>query len=402
MRILYVTAGIPVPGSHGGSVHTIELARGLVRRGHEVHLVALPSEGPAEGRDDSLEWLRGIHFHPIRRLLPINQLEWTAYRQVRRIARAVRPEIVVERFYAFGGAGLLAARGLGVPAVSEVHTPARPYPGSWRDRLDALTLVRPVDRWRRTQQRWAAGFYGQAALVMPVEHRDGFVEVVSGADCNHFQPGPPAADAGPLKCVYLSSFRAWHGAEDLVGAVALCAEQGVDVKVSCLGDGPRLKAARSAARAAGVEDRMKFLGAVPHSLVPDHLADADVGLAPFNLGAHSALKLGWYWSPVKLFEFLAAGLAIITTDVDYLREHLTDVAARFYRSGDVRALAAAIASLAGDRAAVRAMGHQARRLATTRYSWSRQAELVEKLLVSVLARHYDSRPIEPGLGFRHC
>ena len=40
MRLLYVAAGIAVPGTYGGSTHTLEVARGLQQLGHEVHVVA--------------------------------------------------------------------------------------------------------------------------------------------------------------------------------------------------------------------------------------------------------------------------------------------------------------------------------------------------------------------------
>ncbi len=383
-----MTTGIPIPGSHGGSVHTIELARGLVRRGHELHLVAQAGEPGTTA--ETADWLQGIRLYPVRPWLAMDQLQWTARKQVRRIAERVGPEIVIERFHAFGGTGLLAARALGVPAVAEVHTPARPYPGSWRDRLDALSLIRPIARWRRAQMEMASAFYGQAALVMPEEYREGYVDVVNGADTERFQPGPPTSNDGPLRCVYLSSFRAWHGAEDLVRAVARCVELGVDIQVSFLGHGPRWDAARAVARSAGVEDRVEFPGAVPHLEVPARLAAADVGLAPFNLAAHPALQLGWYWSPLKLFEFLAAGLPIVTVDIEYMREHLTG-AARFYPSGDIEKLARSIASLAADRATVRTMGQEARRLATTRFSWDRQTELVEELLERVRTRSAGGR-----------
>ena len=387
MRILYVTAGIELPGSHGGSVHTREVARGLARRGHEVHVAALPGH---EDADLPADWLGGAVLHRLSRPLPVSQLEWMAWRQIRRIAESVAPEVIIERFHAFGGGGMLAARRLGVPVLSEVHTPAYPFPGSWRDRLDALTLVRPIDRWRRVRHRWAAAFYGQAAITVPPEYRDRYVEVVSGADAERFRPGPPAADDGPLRGVYLSSFRAWHGAEDLVEALALCAACGVDVEVAFLGDGPRRAAAERAAARHGLGKRVRFLGAVAHDRVPEHMATADVGLAPFNLEAHAALRVGWYWSPLKLFEFLAAGLPVVTIDVKYLREHLTDDTARFYPSGDIEALAAAIEGLAADRAAVRAMGERARLLATTEYSWERQVELIERLLQSVLEENWPS------------
>ena len=76
--------------------------------------------------------------------------------------------------------------------------------------------------------------------------------VVNGADIDRFGPGAETADTGPLRCVYVSSFRSWHGAEDLVAAVAHCAARHVPLQVTCIGEGPRWKLARAAAAAAGV------------------------------------------------------------------------------------------------------------------------------------------------------
>jgi hypothetical protein len=45
VKILYVASGIPVPGNLGGSTHAYEVARGLSRRGHDVHVVAVSREG---------------------------------------------------------------------------------------------------------------------------------------------------------------------------------------------------------------------------------------------------------------------------------------------------------------------------------------------------------------------
>ena len=64
--------------------------------------------------------------------------EWTAGKALRRLAATVSPDVVVERFYTFAGAGIWAAHALKIPAVLEVNSPARPYPGSWRDRLDLV------------------------------------------------------------------------------------------------------------------------------------------------------------------------------------------------------------------------------------------------------------------------
>ena len=250
-------------------------------------------------------------------------LEWSAAGRLRALAERVVPDVLIDRFYTFGGAGIRAAHQLGIPAVLEVNSPARAYPGSWRDRLDRLTLVRPVDRWRRRILGWSDAIYTTSSRLLPPERQAAAVVVTNGVDTDRFRPGPPGASSR-LRCVYASSFRSWHGAEDLVEAVRICVSRGCDLQVICLGDGPRLAAARAAAARAGLADVMTFAGRVPYAEVPGHLAGADVGLAPFHPGGFSALRLGWFWSPIKIFEYLAAGLPVVTIDIAELRELLPD------------------------------------------------------------------------------
>lgn len=379
MRLLYVAAGMPVPGSHGGSVHALQLCRALSRAGHEVHLAALPGERSAASAGD----LDGVILHPMRRPLPVDQLEFLLAGQVRRVAETVAPDIVVERFYTFGGTGLLAARRLGLPAVLEVNSPARPYPGSLRDTLDRLTLVRPVDRWRRWQLHRAAAFYTTGMVLVPAELHDRTVEIVNGVDARAIRPGPPAPDTGPLELVYVSSFRAWHGAEDLVAAVGRALERGADLRLVAIGDGPTAGAARALAAAPPLRDRVDFTGSIPHAEVARRLAAAHVGVAPFSPERHRALELGWFWSPIKIFEYLAAGLPVVTADIPRLRELLPDDVGSFYPPGDRERLADQLVHLAADRAGVRAAGERARALAEERYTWDHQAALVADLLARV-------------------
>ena len=54
-----------------------------------------------------------------------------------------------------------------------------------------------------------------------------------------------------------------------------------------------------------------FTGAVPHDAMPACLAAADIGVAPFDVGAHAPLALGFYWSPLKIFEYMASGLPVV-------------------------------------------------------------------------------------------
>lgn len=378
LRILYVAAGMEIPGSHGGSVHALELARGLARAGHEVHLACLAGD-PVEGDLD------GVTLHPLPRRSSIAQLELLRSGAVRELAVRLRPDVVLERFYTFGGTGLRAAAALGIPAVLEVNSPARPYPGSLRDRLDALTLLRPIDRWRRWQLAHARAFVATSPLLLPAELRERTTTIVNGVDVERIRPGAPGADDAPLRCIYVSSFRAWHGAEDLVRAVALATEAGARLQVTCIGEGPRLQSAREAAEAGSARSVVRFLGRIPHEEIPAALAAADVGLAPFSPAQHRALELGWFWSPIKIFEYLAAGLLVITASIPELRELLDDRVARFYPPGDPAALADLLVALDRDRPHVHGAGEAARRLACERYTWDHQARRVAAVLAEASA-----------------
>jgi glycosyltransferase involved in cell wall biosynthesis len=109
-----------------------------------------------------------------------------------------------------------------------------------------------------------------------------------------------------------------------------------------------------------------------------------VGVAPFAPDQFRALELGWFWSPIKIFEYLASGLAVVTADIPELRSLLPGGVATFYRPGDPLALAEALAELEGNREAVRAMARAGRSLARSEYTWDRQAEVVEGVLEAVV------------------
>ena len=227
--------------------------------------------------------------------------------------------------------------------------------------------------------------YATSRHLLPPELQARVTVVTNGVDTRRFRPGSLARTTGPLRCAYVSSFRSWHGAEDLVEAVRTCVQRGVELRVTCLGNGPTWAASRAAADRAGLSDTLRFAGEVTYDDVPAHLADAEVGLAPFSPDAFSALRLGWFWSPIKIFEYLAAGLAVVTADVPELRALLNDRVAVFYATGRPESLADRMAALASNREALVEMRRAARALAESQYTWAHQAASVEALLQKVLA-----------------
>ncbi|MBO9312904.1 MAG: glycosyltransferase, partial [Chloroflexus sp.] len=157
MRILYLASGIPTPGTLGGSVHTLEVARGLAHLGHEVHVIATSRELPPYR----------LHLRSLIRLHGQSYAGFTLYHQdlpkvlslagvsaVIRLARRLRPDLIMERYYNFAGAGMIAAQRLGIPTILEVNALIIDPPGVRKRQLDDA-LGGPCRRWAEQQCHWA-------------------------------------------------------------------------------------------------------------------------------------------------------------------------------------------------------------------------------------------------------
>ena len=92
---------------------------------------------------------------------------------------------------------------------------------------------------------------------------------------------------------------------------------------------------------------MTFTGALPHAELPAALASADIGVAPFDPVRHAPLRLGFYWSPLKIFEYMAVGLPVVAPALPRLRrlvEHGRE--GLLYDPAEPRGLDRAIVALA--------------------------------------------------------
>jgi len=184
-----VASGIPVPGTLGGSTHTLEVARGLARRGHTLHVVACSREHigasaflAALARPISTH-LDGflLHYVDIPKAAALLSAPLIA-----RLARAIDPDLIMERYYNFAGGGMLAARRLGLPAILEVNALIVDPPEVFKRRLDDR-LGGPMRRWALTQCRWADRIVTPLHTTVPPEiERAKIVELPWGADAERF------------------------------------------------------------------------------------------------------------------------------------------------------------------------------------------------------------------------
>lgn len=388
MRILYTALDQTVPGSLGGSTHVAAVAGGLAKLGHEVHVVCQVSRDNLGPRAVGLE--PGPVFHALSPPLGVPQLRWTRRAAVTRLAREVRAELVMERYYNFGGEGVLAARALDVPAVLEVNAPVVDHSGSRKRTLDRALLVEPMRRWRDRLCRLTSLFVTPSARILPDWIDPARVlEVEWGADVDRFRPGaagnvPFTRDRDRILGVFAGAFRAWHGATTFAAALARRHAAG-DRRFAgvFIGDGPERAAAQAAA--AGVP-AVTFTGALPHAVMPAAIAAADLGVAPFDPSRHPPLQLSFYWSPLKIFEYMAAGLPVVAPALPRIGQLVAHGREGWlYDPADPLGLDGALLALA-DPALRARLGAAARDRVVRDFSWEAHCRALDNRLRALVRR----------------
>ena len=235
------------------------------------------------------------------------------------VAEAFEPDVIMERYYNFGGEGITAAARVGATAVLEVNAPIVDYPGSSKRLIDRALIVEPMRRWRERICGKADLIVTPSAAILPrATPQRKIVELEWGADTDRFHPGadgglPFTRPAGTV-AVFAGAFRSWHGAVHLAAALRELVRAGAPTSAPCSSATAR-NVPRVVEAAAGLQG-VVFTGAVPHASMPACLAACDIGVAPFDIGAHRALALGFYWSPLKIFEYMATGLPVVAPAVD--------------------------------------------------------------------------------------
>ncbi len=194
----------------------------------------------------------------------------------------------------------------------------------------------------------------------------------NGIDPSRFHPGEGVRTTDAPVLGFVGGLRPWHGVELLPAILAEVRQRHPDARLVVAGDGPVRSDIERAADAAGVSDAIDFLGAVDHDDVPDIIRGFDIALAPYPDLPHD-----FYFSPLKLYEYLGCGVPVVASAVGQIDLVLTDgVDARLAPPGDVHRLATACVDLLDDASAAARIGSAGAALVHSRFTWDRNVASV--------------------------
>jgi glycosyltransferase involved in cell wall biosynthesis len=310
MRILYSHR---IQSRDGQSVHVDEMVCAMREAGHEV-LVVGPRfyERAGFGSESRVVAL-------IRRLLPgamgeLAELAYNlpAYRRLARASAAFRPEVIYERYNLYYLAGTWLARRRGLPLLLEVNAPI----ADERIQFSGLQLHRLAHAAERRVWRAASRVLPVTGVLAGIVAAAGVprarISVVpNGIVLARFPTPSPRPAPAVLMLGFVGFVRAWHGMDAVLHAIA--GETTRPVGLTVVGDGPARAELETLAAALGLAERVHFSGLVDHAEVPGRVAAFDIALQP---------KVTDYASPLKIFDYMAAGCAIVAPDQPNIREVL--------------------------------------------------------------------------------
>jgi glycosyltransferase involved in cell wall biosynthesis len=372
-RVLYHhrTQGKAVEGVHIRGVTDALRAEGVT-----VDVMSLPGADPYATPAAMAPTRQAT---PLMRLVaglpePLFELVELAYNfivlwRVLRHLRAHRDTgLIYERYSLFMFATVLVARWRRLPLILEVNDATFVF----RVRpLFFQRLASAIERWvfrRADGLVFVSGIFRDRARAAHGELAPSIITPnAANIDKFSFTPEQRAAARsrygldGSVVCGYLGAFVPWHAIDQFVYRIADRLADAPGLKLLLVGDGATYPTVREFVRQRGLDDRVVLTGRVPHGEVPALLAAMDLAILP---------SAGDYTSPVKLFEFMAAGIPPVAPDFSPIREVLRPGDTGWtFKAEDIDAAVATVLERSRDTVALARVGAAARAYITAERQW---------------------------------
>ncbi len=384
MKILYHHR---IRSKDGQYVHIEELVDALQKAGHEVHMVG-PRAVETEGFGSESRSLNLLKHHLPKFLYETMEFCYCFYDYVL-LSRAIRrfqPDCIYERYNLFLPSGVWASKRFDLPLLLEVNAPLLDE----RDKYHGISLKK-LAAWTE-RKAWCGADY-----VLPVTRvladmvkRTGVTEdriavIPNGINLDRFDGAPePEAQKSRLglqgKTVlgFVGFMREWHGLDKLLQALQ---ETDESVHLLLVGDGPARALIERSAAELGVAHRVTITGVINRESVRDYIAAFDVALQP---------DVVRYASPLKLFEYLAMGRAIVAPATPNIQEILEDGDnAVLFDVDSAEQFKDAVKRVCSDAALRARLGEAARRTIEQRgLTWTGNAQRVTQLFETLVHGQY--------------
>ncbi|MBI4052777.1 MAG: glycosyltransferase family 4 protein [Candidatus Diapherotrites archaeon] len=381
MRIAYLALSESLGGRDAGFTHSAKMCEALSTAGNEVELFTQAGKKTALNKVKVHE-LR-LHKNPLKRIAQLRQLK-----------KFLQGFDVIHERYSVNPQTLLLTKGSGAVHVLEVNDPGIETWNGVKRIVFAPMIAAKLDSADAIITQT-----GTLKKILQKQAKKQVFVVSNGVEPEDFAV-PKSKAAGERKKIgrraknivaFAGSFREWHGA----GIVPEIAEK---VLAECpgtvfvmAGDGREREKTLQAVEMKGLQKNFVFMKGVAHEKIPRLLSAADVCIAPFSLNNFPQMKqLGFWWCPVKLFEYMAAGRPTVSFDFAEVRKILGD-SALLAKPDDIEGFASLVIKALKDKKLAQRLGAEGKRRAK-KNSWKIKAKETVAVYAAIAKKKHPQRP----------
>lgn len=184
---------------------------------------------------------------------------------------------------------------------------------------------------------------------------------------------------------FIGSFHYWHGVANLMALIDSVLSQRKDVKFLLVGEGgAKEKELKDFVSSKGYEENVIFTGYVHHDKTPPYISAMDIVIAPYP-------KLDFfYYSPMKIYEYMACGKAVVASKIGQIAEIIKDgYDGMFVEPDNIDELTDRILQLLDAPKLRRTIGTRAWNTVLKNHTWENRAERVSQICKNIVNKNYE-------------
>jgi len=360
-------------------IHIMAIVDSLRMQGHDVLIVGPQGKKPVlAGQSSTLSTMKRVL---PRWLFEVLQILYNAI-SVPKLWRAVsqfKPDLIYERYALYNFAGVIVARARSVPMILEVNTPYAhawakyyrvywPRLAIWLER-NILHFAHHVVTVTAAQKKFLADHYLDAGRIAVCHN------AIDPTEFNRdISPALIAGGNWDEACVvvgFVGTMNRWQGIPVFKTVIPEAIRNNDKLRFLMVGDGEYRQELQDHLIGAGLEDRVVFTGRRLHSDIPGLVARMNIAVLPDSNS---------YGSPMKIFEYMAMGKAIIAPGVAPVQEIMEDGVTGFViPPGDAEAMVKRILLLAENSVLRATLGSAAREYVLRHHTWEENAKVIVQL-----------------------
>lgn len=371
--------GIPVFGDKGCSIHVQEIIRSMIKNGASIDLYTSRIDGNIPGG------LEGVNIVKLLKA-PKDDLEIreklcidTNIDLLQLLKNAKKYDFIYERYSLWSYSAIDYAKQNNIPSVLEINSPLIDEEKKYRKLINeraALNIAKKV-------------FNNSSVLTVvskPImKYVNDFLDidkkiylVPNGVNTKTFKnPEKPNLNGIDNKFIvgFVGSLKKWHGVSMLIDSFEIFLKNNPKSVLLIVGDSKERKHLEERINSKGLADSIILTGSVQHCEIPGYLSIMDISVAPY------LDQENFYFSPLKIYEYMAAGLPVLASDLKQIRTIIKDLEnGKLFTPGDVNSLSENLQFLKDNPDICQRLGKEGR-LSVENNSW----DTIAKRIINIIA-----------------